>query len=121
MYYFPIFTVYLRLLIGGLTGLFSCSHQDAPSIYDCQRACRAQSLFATKPLLRNYQALPLATTIYDLRAANQSLPMSAVHKQWWLALNLKVGTPAIQILELAIARVRGRSSVDAVAARATSR
>jgi len=65
--------------------------------------------------------LPSATTIYNLRAANQSLPMSAVHKQWWLALNLQVGTPTIQILEPAVARVRGRPSVAAVAARATSR
>jgi hypothetical protein len=65
--------------------------------------------------------LPSVTTIYDVRAANQSLPMSAVHKQWWLALDLQVGTPAIQILEPAVARVRGRPSVAAVAARATSR
>ncbi len=62
-----------------------------------------------------------ATTIYDLRVANQSLPMSAVHKQWWLALDLQVGTPAIQILEPAVARVRGRPSVATVATRATSR
>ncbi len=47
--------------------------------------------------------------------------MSAVHKQWWLALNLQVDTPTIQILEPAVARVRGRPSVAVVAARATSR
>jgi hypothetical protein len=65
--------------------------------------------------------LPSATTIYDLHAANQSLPMSAVHKQWWLALNLQVGTPAIQILEPVVACVRGRPSVAAIIARVTSR
>jgi len=65
--------------------------------------------------------LPSAITIYDLCAANQSLPMSAVHKQWWLALDLQVGTPAIQILEPAVARVCGRPSVVAVAVCATSR
>jgi len=64
--------------------------------------------------------LPLATTIYNLRAANQSLPMSAVHKQWRLALDLQVGTPAIQIFEPAVARVRGCPSVATVTARATS-
>jgi len=53
LYYFPIFTVYLRLLTGGPTGLFSCSHQDPPSIYNCQRACRAQSPSATRPPLRD--------------------------------------------------------------------
>jgi len=65
--------------------------------------------------------LPLATTIYDMRATNQSLPMSVVHKQWWLALDLQVGTLAIQILEPAVARVRGHPSVAAVVVRATSR
>jgi len=65
--------------------------------------------------------LPSVTTIYDLRDANQSLPMSAVHKQWWLALDLQVGTPTIQILEPAVARVRGHPSVVVVVARATSR
>jgi len=64
---------------------------------------------------------PPEATIYDLRAANQSLPMSAVHKQWWLALDLQVGTPAIQILEPAVARVRERPSVAVVAACATNR
>jgi hypothetical protein len=64
--------------------------------------------------------LPSATTIYDLRAANQNLPMSAVHKQWWLVLDLQVGTRAIQILEPAVAHVCGCPSVAAVAARATS-
>ncbi len=34
---------------------------------------------------------------------------------------LQVGTPTIQILEPAVSRVRGRPSVAAVAARATSR
>ncbi len=47
--------------------------------------------------------------------------MSAVHKQWWLVLDLQVGTPAIQILEPVVARVRGRPSVAIVAACATSR
>jgi hypothetical protein len=47
--------------------------------------------------------------------------MSAVHKQWWLALDLQVDTPVIQILEPVVARVHGRPSVAAVAARATSR
>jgi hypothetical protein len=72
------------------------------------------------PRFETVMGLLLATTIYDLRATNQSLPMSAVHKQWWLALDLQVGTLAIQILEPAVARVRGRPSVAAVAARATS-
>jgi len=72
------------------------------------------------PRFETVMGLPSATTIYDLRAANQSLPMSAVHKQRWLALDLQVGTPAIQILEPAVARVRGRPSVAAIAARATS-
>jgi hypothetical protein len=65
--------------------------------------------------------LPLVTIIYDLRVANQSLPMSAVHKQWWLALDLQVGTLVIQILEPVIARVRGCPSVAAIATHATSR
>ncbi len=73
------------------------------------------------PRFETIMGLPSTTTIYDLCAANQSLPMSAVHKQWWLALDLQVGTPVIQILEPAVARVRGCPSVDAVAARATSR
>jgi hypothetical protein len=73
------------------------------------------------PRFETIMGLPSATTIYDLRAANQSLPMSAVHKQWWLALDLQVGTPVIHILEPAIARVRRRPSVAAVAACATSR
>jgi hypothetical protein len=47
------------------------------------------------PRFEIVMGLPSATIIYDLHAANQSLPMSAVHKQWWLALNLQVGTPAI--------------------------
>ncbi len=64
--------------------------------------------------------LPSATTIYDLCVANQSLPMSAVHKQWWFALDLQVGTPAIHILEPIVARVRGRPSVAIVVTRATS-
>jgi hypothetical protein len=51
LYYFPIFTVYLRLHTGGPTGLFNCSHQDPPSIYDCQRTCRAQSSSITRPPL----------------------------------------------------------------------
>jgi hypothetical protein len=72
------------------------------------------------PRFETVMGLPATTTIYDLRAANQSLPMNAVHKQWWLALDLQVGTPVIQILEPAIARVRGRPSVAVVAARATS-
>ncbi len=38
LYYFPIFTVYLHLLTSGPTSLFSYSHQDPPSIYDCQTA-----------------------------------------------------------------------------------
>ncbi|KAH9540466.1 hypothetical protein CY35_14G006700 [Sphagnum magellanicum] len=41
------------------------------------------------PCFETVMGLPLATTIYDLCAANQSLPMSAVHKQWWLALYLQ--------------------------------
>ncbi len=73
------------------------------------------------PHFETVMGLPSATTIYDLRAANQSLPMSAVHKQWWLALDLQVGTPAIQILEPAVARVRGHPFVVVVAARATNR
>jgi len=72
------------------------------------------------PRFETVMGLPSATTIYDLRVANQSLPMSAVHKQWWLTLDLQVGTPAIQILEHAVAHVRGRPSVAAVAACATS-
>ncbi len=47
------------------------------------------------PRFETVMGLPSATTIYDLHATNQSLPMSAVHKQWWLALDLQVGTPAI--------------------------
>ncbi|CAM6021763.1 unnamed protein product [Sphagnum balticum] len=73
------------------------------------------------PRFETIMGLPLGTTIYNLHAANQSLPMSAVHKQWWLALDLQVGTPAIQIFEPVVACVRGRPSVAAVAARATSR
>ncbi|KAH9559085.1 hypothetical protein CY35_06G041100 [Sphagnum magellanicum] len=73
------------------------------------------------PRFETVMGLPSAITIYDLCAANQSLPMSAVHKQWWLALDLQVGTPAIQILEPAVARVCGRPSVVAVAVCATSR
>jgi hypothetical protein len=68
---------------------------------------------------KTVMGFPSTTTIYDLRVANQSLPMSAVHKQWWLALDLQVGTPAIQIIEPAVARVHRRPSVAAVAARAT--
>jgi hypothetical protein len=73
------------------------------------------------PRFETVMGLPSATTIYDLRAANQSLPMSAVHKQWWLALDLQVGTPTIQILEPVVACVRGHPSVAVVVARATSR
>jgi hypothetical protein len=73
------------------------------------------------PHFETVMGLPSATTIYDLRAANQSLPMSAVHKQWWLALDLQVGTPAIQIFEHVVARVRGCPSIAVVATRATSR
>ncbi len=73
------------------------------------------------PRFETIMGFPSATTIYDLRTVNQSLPMSAVHKQWWLALDLQVGTPAIQDLEPAVARVHGRPSVTAVATRATSR
>jgi hypothetical protein len=72
------------------------------------------------PHFETVMGLPSATIIYDLRAANQSLPMNAVHKQWWLVLDLQVGTPAIQILEPAVAHVRGCPSVVAVAACATS-
>ncbi|KAH9560613.1 hypothetical protein CY35_06G114900 [Sphagnum magellanicum] len=42
------------------------------------------------PHFKTVMGLPSVTTIYDLCAANQSLPMSAVHKQWWLALHLQV-------------------------------
>ncbi|KAH8956569.1 hypothetical protein BDL97_07G046600 [Sphagnum fallax] len=42
------------------------------------------------PRFETVMGLPSATTIYDLRVANQSLPMSAVHKQWWLALDLQL-------------------------------
>ncbi len=73
------------------------------------------------PRFKTVMELPSATTIYDLCATNQSLPMSGVHKQWWVALDLQVGTPAIQILEPAVACVCGRPSVADVAARATSR
>ncbi len=72
------------------------------------------------PRFETVMGLLSATTIYDMRAANQSPPMSAVHKQWWLSLDLQVGTPAIQILEPAVARVCGRPSV-AVVTLATSR
>ncbi len=74
-----------------------------------------------EPRFETVMGLLSATTIYDLRVANQSLPMSAVHKQWWLALDLQVGTPTIQILEPAIACVHGRPSVATIAVRATSR
>ncbi len=47
--------------------------------------------------------------------------MSAVHKQRWLALDLQVGTLAIQIVEPAVAHVRGCPSVVTVTARATNR
>ncbi len=73
------------------------------------------------PRFEIVMGLPSATTIYDLRDANQSLLMSAVHKHWWLVLDLQVGTPTIQILEHVVARVRGRPSVDVVATRAISR
>ncbi len=46
--------------------------------------------------------------------------MSAIHKQWWLALDLQVGTPTIQIIEPAVARVRERPSVVVVTTRAIS-
>jgi hypothetical protein len=73
------------------------------------------------PRFEIVMGLPSVTTIYDLRATNQSLRMSAVHKQWWLALDLQVGTPTIQILEPVVARVRGCPSIVVVATRATSR
>jgi len=72
------------------------------------------------PRFETVMGLLSATTIYDLRATNQSLPINAVHKQWWLALDLQVGTPAIQILEPVVARVRGRPFVAVVVVRATS-
>jgi hypothetical protein len=73
------------------------------------------------PHFETIMGLPLATIIYDLCATNQSLPMSAIHKQWWLVLDLQVGTPAIQILEPTVARVCGCPSVAVVAMRAISR
>jgi hypothetical protein len=73
------------------------------------------------PRFKTVMGLPSTTTIYDLRVANQNLPMNVVHKQWWFALDLQVGTPAIQILEPAVARVCGRPSVVTIVAHATSR
>jgi hypothetical protein len=67
MYYFPIFTEYLRLLTGGPIGLFSCSHQDPPSIYNYQRACRVQSPSATRPPLQDYHGTSFSD--HNLRSA----------------------------------------------------
>ncbi|KAH9558786.1 hypothetical protein CY35_06G025300 [Sphagnum magellanicum] len=53
--------------VGGQRGLFSCSHQDPPLIYNCQRACRAQSPSATRPPLRDCHGISFSD--HNLRSA----------------------------------------------------
>jgi hypothetical protein len=65
--YFPIFIVYLRLLTRGPTCLFNCFHQDPPSIYDCQRACRAQNPSTTRPPFRDCHGTSFSD--HNLRSA----------------------------------------------------